>query len=60
MGIRRQITKPMGMGGLGAPQCMPVLTKPWAIAFPAAAHAVHAWANAASVRSKGLIGDRTG
>ncbi len=60
MESRRHITKPMGLGDSGALQCMPVTAKPWLIEFPAAAHAVHAWANAASVWPMGLLGDRTG
>jgi hypothetical protein len=57
---RRHITKPTGAGGLGALRCMPMTSKPWAIGFPAATYAVHAWANAASVWPKGPTGERTG
>jgi len=58
---RRQITGPMAIGDSGALPCMPAATKPWSIGFHAATYlAVHAWANAASLRSKGLLGERTG
>jgi hypothetical protein len=58
---RRQIARPMAVGGCGALPCMPTATKPWPIGFSAATYlGVHAWANAASPRSKGPIGERTG
>jgi hypothetical protein len=60
MQTRRQITKPMSFGASGALGSMPVIAKPWLIGFPAATHAVHAWANAASVWPMGPLGDRTG
>jgi hypothetical protein len=57
---RRQTARPMATSGFGALPCMTAAAKPWSIARTATYLPVHAWVNAASLRSKGPIGDRTG